>query len=123
MGKTVTLKHTLHRMKSRTEFFYDGIEVARDGLLTLPVDNFTRIEGAFFRGYQLTPEGRHLGRGELDGYVREAAAEVSPDPEPVQTAESAEEETTDEGIDDRRQSDTEHRVRSRKRKSRTKTTK
>ena len=125
MVKTVTLKHGRDRLPMRMEFFYDGQAVARNGLLTLPVDNMVHIKAAFFRGYQYTPEGMWLHTvPEVEEYIRSLdegnKPETAPAPEPVMTAESA--EVIDESDDTGRQPDTEHRVRSRQRKSRTKTT-
>jgi hypothetical protein len=126
MSKTVTLRHMSSILSVKVEYFYDGQAVARDGLLTLPVNHEQHLKAAYFRGYQKTPEGKWLrGFEDLMEYVREVAA---PKPAPVeavpvtQTAESAE-EVTDESNDDGGQSPTTDRVRSSKRKSRAKATK
>lgn len=115
--KTVTLKHVYHTLPYRFEPVYDGVYEARDGLVTLPIDNVNHVRALWFRGYQQTPEGQSLRNFvELDSYLERVAAEESA-PE-----RATEPEVTDESIDTGRQPDTEHRVRSRKRKSRKKAT-
>lgn len=115
--KTVTLKHNYHTLPRRAEPVYDGWYEAFDGLVTLPIDNVNHVRALWFRGYQTTPEGQSIRDFvQLDEYLARVAAEESA----PKTAESA--EVTDEGNDTGRQPDTEHRVRSRKRKSRKKTT-
>lgn len=75
MSNTVTLKHVTHTVPARYEFFYDGQAVARDGLLTLPAEQVSHLRAAFFRGYQLTQDGRRLASfQELDQYVAEQTA-------------------------------------------------
>lgn len=75
MSKTVTLKHSLHTLPERYEFFYDGQAVAKDGLLTLPVDNVNHIRAAFFRGYNLTTDGERLVTfDDLDNYIESQTA-------------------------------------------------
>lgn len=112
MSKTVTLKHALHTLPERYEFFYDGQAIARDGLLTLPVDNVNHIRAAFFRGYNLTPEGERLVTfDDLDNYIES------------QTAKSAEVNNEQKGTNPRGFSTPEDRVRKSKSNSRQKVSK
>ena len=100
MSDTVTLKHALHTLPERYEFFYDGQAVAKDGLLTLPVDNVNHIRAAFFRGYNMTPDGERLVTfDDLNRYIAEG-----------QTAKSAE-DTDDKSTNTRGFSTPENRVR------------
>jgi hypothetical protein len=100
METTVTLKHVIHRLPLRIENFYDGVAVARDGLLTLPAEQVQHLRAAFFRGYQDTEDGRRLvDMIDLDQYIAE------------QTAKSAEGENHVEGTNGRRQPATKDRIR------------
>jgi hypothetical protein len=60
MSKTITLKHGSHRLPKRVEYFYDGLYVATDGLLTLPVDREAEIHAAMLRGYNCLPDGTRV---------------------------------------------------------------
>ena len=86
MSNTVTLKHAFHTLPERYEFFYDGQAVAKDGLLTLPVDNVNHIRAAFFRGYNLTTDGERLVTfADLDEYIAQSQKTTKT----VKTAKSA----------------------------------
>jgi|WetSurMetagenome_2_1015567.scaffolds.fasta_scaffold1192280_2 hypothetical protein len=99
----ITLRHSVHSMPVRVEYFYDGLAVARDGLISIPAENREHIRAAFFRGYQDTHDGRRLNDfQELDSYIDEQA---------TKTAKSA--EVDHEGSDTRRQSTTKHGIRAR----------
>lgn len=61
MSKTVTLKHFRFRDPKRIVYFYDGLAVAENGLLTLPAEKKVWIDRAFnLLGYNHTPEGQKL---------------------------------------------------------------
>jgi hypothetical protein len=101
MSNTVTLRHVNHTLPLRVENFYDGHAVARDGLLTLPAEQVTHLQAAYFRGYQYTPDGKWLADiPSLDRYIAE------------QTAKSAERDNHFEGDYFGRQPAPKHRVRS-----------
>lgn len=103
MEHEVTLKHTHHTLPKRIEYFYNGLAVAEDGFLTLPVDNYVWLKAAYLRGYQCRPDGTRLEANEFDAYI-----------ETQKTAMSAEGEPS-EGTDDRGQPANTNRVRSRQR--------
>lgn len=112
MSKTVTLKHAIHALPERYEFFYDGQAVAYDGLLTLPVDDVNHIRAAFFRGYTLTTDGERLVTfDDLDNYIER------------QTAESAEGNSNDKSSDSRGFSTDKNRIRQSKSNRRKKVSK
>lgn len=61
MGKTVTLKHFRFRDPKRIVYFYDGLAVAEEGLLTLPAEEEIWIKRAFnLLGYNETPAGQKM---------------------------------------------------------------
>lgn len=112
MSKTVTLKHALHTLPERYEFFYDGQAVAKDGLLTLPVENISQVRAAFFRGYNLTADGERLVTfTDLDEYIES------------QTAKSAKDSNEQKSTNSRGFSTPENRVRKSKSNSRKKVSK
>ena len=84
MNTTVTLRH--ERLKgNRIVPFYDGLLVAKDGLLTIPADKPLWIQRAFRTGWNTTPSGQRLwGLRQLDQEIKRQLSET-----PEQTAESA----------------------------------
>lgn len=96
MGTTVQLQHMTHRVPKRVETFYDGIAVARDGLISIESHKLSHLRAAYFRGYQRTPDGRWLsGFADLDRYVDSLSAESAeedgrePKKSPVRRRQSA----------------------------------
>lgn len=70
MGKMISLKHVSHSVPRRIEYFYDGLVVAENGIISIDSDHPEHIRAAYFRGYQDTLSGRRLDNfQELDSYV------------------------------------------------------
>jgi hypothetical protein len=60
MGQTITLKHGMHTLPRRAEYFYNGFYIAEKGLLTLPAENEAEIHAAMLRGYNCLPDGTRI---------------------------------------------------------------
>ena len=96
--QTVTLKHGSFWPRKKLVYFYDGVLVAENGLLTIPANKSNWIARAFNQGYDRTPEGTRLSSHvALKDYIASL------------TAESA--KGKNESSDSRRQPASEDRVR------------
>lgn len=104
MTDTVTLRYSRSVVPMKAVYFYDGFLVARDGLLTLPLDHPHWIRRAFVNGYNNAPNGDRLWN------MMDVQAEIE-----RQTAESAKEEN--ESFNGGRQPKPTNRVRAGQRQS------
>jgi hypothetical protein len=60
VGETVKLRHGIVNKGKKLFAFYDGLLVARDGVIEVPAERFDWIRRAWVAGYALTPEGDRL---------------------------------------------------------------
>jgi hypothetical protein len=68
--KTVSLKHVTHKAPRKFIFFYDGLAIAENGVVTLPADEIVHIRTVMGKGYRMTMDGRKLlSYRELDEYI------------------------------------------------------
>lgn len=76
MGKTVTLKHFRFRDPKRIVYFYDGLAVAEEGLLSLPAEKKVWIDRAFnLLGYNQRPDGTPMFTyGDLQAEIQRQTA-------------------------------------------------
>lgn len=73
MSNTIQLRHVSHSVPFRIEFFYDGFARSENGVVSIDSSKIQHIRAAFFRGYQITPEGRRLNNfADLDRYIAES---------------------------------------------------
>ena len=73
--QTVTLKHGSFWPRKQLVYFYDGVLVAENGLLTIPATKNQWISRAFNQGYDRKPDGtRLLNHRDLNNYVAELTA-------------------------------------------------
>jgi hypothetical protein len=108
---TVKLKHAIARHGKRVEHFYDGILMAEDGIIEIPIDREPWIKRSWITGYNLSPSGKRLWTWQhvLEEIQEQNAVEApkpakkksAPAPEPEMIQEKKED--ADEGADSGRQ--------------------
>jgi hypothetical protein len=68
--KTVTLKHVTHKAPRKIIYFYDGLAVSENGVVTLPAGDIVHIRTVLGKGYRITTDGKRIGSyRELDEYI------------------------------------------------------
>jgi hypothetical protein len=71
---TVTLRHGLQKRGRRVIYFYDGLAVANDGRVTVPVSEVSHVHALMYRGYNLRDDGTRIwDRNQLREYIQECA--------------------------------------------------
>lgn len=96
---TVKLKHAIARHGNKVVHFYDGMLIAYDGIIEVPVDREHWIKRLWMTGYNLTPSGERLWTWQQ---VLELAQGKPTIDEPKPTKKKKKEDA-DEGADSGRQ--------------------
>lgn len=59
MSKMI-LKHVTHTLPEKVEYFYDGLLIAKNGLIEVDTADEPHVRALWLRGYRLTADGDPL---------------------------------------------------------------